>query len=228
MRVNKTVSAVLATTFAGAVALGGITAGTAFAAEKPSPQAGQEAAVPQAQKLQQQARALGETAEALKPVADVVEAVLNAPEGRISGEQADEHARVVHEALAPFVQNQQARDTQVSPEAATLEAAPVAATTRQAAVKLGDQVDELLRAAEAGDRQGIAKEAKAALQAAVNLMDRASADSGLPAAETQADAKATQDAQQQDEKQVPATDQGPQLSESQLPPGDPELELLPN
>lgn len=214
MRVNKTVSAVLATTFAGAVALGGVTAGTAFAADEPRPQAGQQAPAPQAQaqELEQQARALAETADVLKPVAEVVQAALNAPEGRLSEAQADRHAQAVHEALAPLVQ--QAAPNQSVQNKADRDAE--AERTAQAAMALGNQVDELLRAAEAGDRQAVLKEAERTVQASVNLVAGASADGRLPAADMQ------------NAPQTQASDgQVLQLPESQLPPGDPALELLP-
>lgn len=218
MRVNKTVSAVLATTFAGAVALGGVTAGTAFAADEPRSQFGQQAPLPKAQKLQQQARALGETADALKPVAEVIQAVLNAPEGRLSESEADHYAKAVHEALAPLVQQSRQQDQYQSTQDQVYRDVQVTEQTAMAAVALGEQVDELLRAAEAGNQRAIAREAERALQAAVDLMAEASADNRLPNA----------DRQDVREQQAPKSGQIPQLPENKLPPGDAELELLPN
>lgn len=223
MRVNKTVSAVLATTFAGAVALGGVTAGTAFAADEPRSQFGQQAPLPKAQKLQQQARALGETADALKPVAEVIQAVLNAPEGRLSESEADHYAKAVHEALAPLVQQSRQQDQyQAGQDQFTQDQVyrdvRVTEQTALAAVALGEQVDELLRAAEAGNQRAIAREAERVLQAAVDLMAEASADNRLPNADM-ADVR---------EQQAPKSGQIPQLPENKLPPGDAELELLPN
>ncbi len=212
MRVNKTVSAVLATTFAGAVALGGLTAGTAFAADEPRPQVGQEAPLPKAQQLQQQARVLGEAAGVLSPVADVIEAVLNAPEGRLAPAEADRHAKAVQEALAPLKeQTQQQRAG--TPE----QADPTAA----AAVALEAQVDLLLQAAEAGDQQAVAEEAEATVQATVNLMTALVAGGQLPAA----DMKGLENVRQ-DVRQAPKAEQVPQLPENKLAPGVAEKELL--
>jgi hypothetical protein len=208
MRVNKTVSAVLATTFAGAVALGGITAAGAFAADEPRQQAAQQAPLPQAQKLQQQARVLGDAGGVLTPVAELMEAVLNAPEGRLSEEAADRHAKAVQEALAPLRNNaQRARATDL---------------TAKAADRLEAQVDQLLHAAEAGNQKRIAKEAEATVQATVNLMTSIVAGGQLPAADMEGLAP-----QQQRPETEQNGQQGPQLPENQLPPGDAEAEMLP-
>ena len=225
MRVNKTVSAVLATTFAGAVALGGVTAGTAFAADEPRPHAGQQAPQPKAQQLQQQARVLGETADVLKPVAELIDAVVNAPEGRLSKAEADRHAKAVHEALAPLTQQAQ-QEAEARNDANR--AAPAAELATQAAVTLEARVDKLLQAAEAGDQRAIAKQAKATVQAAVNLMAAASADGQLPAADMKGLPKAPESSEdRQNVPQDPKADQSPQLPENKLPGGDAELELLP-
>jgi hypothetical protein len=207
MRVNKTVSAVLATTFAGAVALGGITAAGAFAADEPRPQAAQQAPLPQAQKLQQQARVLGDAGGVLTPVAELIEAVLNAPEGRLSEEAADRHAKAVQEALAPLQNNAQR--------------ARAADVTAKAADRLEVQVDQLLHAAEAGHQKRIAKEAEATVQATVDLMAAIVVSGRLPAADVQGLAPQQRpDAEQNGQ-------QGPPLPESQLPQGDAEAEMLP-
>jgi hypothetical protein len=206
MRVNKTVSAVLATTFAGAVALGGITAASAFASDEPRPQAAQQAPVPQAQELQQQARVLGETGDVLSPVSELIDAALNAPEGRLSEDKADRHAKAVQEALAPL-QAQRAS-----------ERAPRADLTARAATALEAQVDKLLRAAESGNQRRVAEEAEATVQATVNLMAGVVMSGGLPTPDMKGLAKLQGAGQEQE---------GPQLAENRLAPGDAELELLP-
>ncbi|THA24375.1 hypothetical protein E4198_06105 [Streptomyces sp. RKND-216] len=218
MRVNKTVSAVFATTIAGAVALGGVTAATAFAADEPRPQAAQQAPLPKAQKLQQQTRVLGETGDVLHPVAELIDSVLNAPEGRLSQREADRHAKAVQEALAPL----QAQQTQNSSDRA-----PRANLTARAAVALEAQVDELLQAAESGNQRRIAKEAEATVQATVNVMAAVVADGELPAPDMNGLSQPQDAAPNAQRDEQDAQEEGPQLAENRLAPGDAELEMLP-
>lgn len=228
MRVNKTVSAVLVTTFAGAVALGGVASGTAFAADEPRPQAGQASPQADAQQLQEQARMLARTADALKPVAELIDAVLEAPENRLSEDEADRHAKAVHEALAPLTQ--QAEQEQDAPRGAEAELAypsyvqhdsRSADPAARAAVRLDEQVDELLRVSEAGDQRAVEREVRATVQAAADLVQATGGE--LSAGEQRAE----QQAPQAEQRQAAGAEEGPQLAESQLPPGDAELELLP-
>ncbi|EST28222.1 hypothetical protein N566_22965 [Streptomycetaceae bacterium MP113-05] len=218
MRVNKTVSVVLASTFAGAVALGGVTAAAAFASDEPRPQAAQQAPLPNAQDLQQQARVLGDAGGALTPVSELIEAVLNAPEGQVSEARADRHAKAVHEALAPL----RAPAAQNSAERA-----PRANLTARAATALEAQVDELLQAAETGQQRRIAQEAEATVQSMVNVLTSVLAGGALPAADMAGLPQLPGTAQTQQADRTADEQQSPQPAENRLAPGQAEAELAP-
>lgn len=214
MRVNKTVSTVLATAFAGSVALGGFTAATAYAADVPRPQVAQEAPQPKIQQLQQQARMLGETADVLEPVSALLQEVLNSPEGAMPQAVAERHTKAIEEALVPLIQeNRQAAPqgiVQAAPQSAaqtsvnqTAQAAP-AATPAEAAVELQNQVDALISAARADERRMALAEVEDTIAASRNLL-RVVAEGQQTSADTQ----------------------GVMLPASQMAPGDAEKELLP-
>lgn len=103
MRVNKMTSVALVTAFAGSVALGGFSAATAVADDTPRHEIVREAPLPSAEKLTEQTELFQATGVVLTPVTDMLQAVIEAPDGRLTQEQADKHAKAVKKALAPLI-----------------------------------------------------------------------------------------------------------------------------
>lgn len=197
MRVNKTTSLALAA----ALTVGGAGAATAAFAAGPQPASSTVQApspLPGTGDIAAQNELLTHTAGVLDPVTELIDAVLQAPEGKLPAAAAKKHSAAVRAALGKVRQSAVAGGT-VGRAAPAPAAAPVDIVAKTAA-ELQEQADELIKASapafrtaaaqanaktaadeRPGDVKKVREELKSTVSATVDLLAAVVLSGQLPA-----------------------------------------------
>ncbi|MEB8336535.1 hypothetical protein [Streptomyces endophyticus] len=180
MRFSRRAGLVASTALCGVLALG--MAGPAFSSVGDVPAGGAPARsasvapLPGAEALGKQNAALAGAGAVVQPVTALVAGVLKAPEGKLSKEEAAEHAAGVKKALDGL---------KAGAKGATGKAAGVRAPgpelIAKAAANLQVKVDALVKASVAGDAKATAAALQATLTGTVNVVVAVVLGGGLPA-----------------------------------------------
>ena len=210
MQAKKTTSIAIATVLTAGAATAAFAAGQD--SERPAATVQAQAPLPEAEKLVAQTQLLNDAGGVLAPITDLIDAVLEADNGKLPTTEATKHAKAVEEALKPF-QNVNENSTTGGRNLPVPSAD--AQLTAKAAAELQLRIDALLKATASSDVQKVSTEVQATVKATVNLLASVVLGGSLPAPDMEGLPQLTeqQEAQQEEAQQLPKADQEAQQTQ---------------